>query len=130
MDERSDRRRYPRLPGKLITRLESHQLPRTQVSTTTKDICLGGVRVVVAGSRFKAKDAVRLDFAVPVMGRNTLIEAVAIVAWTGKDEVGLEFKSLTSHPRDALVEYLQVMERADQAEAALRELPQDLPPPH
>lgn len=128
MSPHTNRRRYPRLPTQCIVRLERCRRPRTQIHATIKDISLGGVRVALP-TPFPVGDAILLQFSVPILGRPTTIEAVGTVAWSATSEMALEFDNLSTRPREALVEYLQIMERATQAETALRELDESEPPP-
>lgn len=123
-----DERKFPKLPSRVIVKLEAVKRPPTTQSKFVSNPELGGVCVDMEYP-FKLDEHVDLRFSVPIMGHEAEVFALATVVWASETQVGLRFDQLKSRPAEAMAEYLRIQGLASQAAAASEEADSSPPKP-
>lgn len=98
------KRQYPRLPNRVIVRIEKQRRPPT---TGNEKLCLGGV-FIETKDPFPSKTQVLLEFSVPIGPSEIAIRAFATVAYVHPSGMGLEFERLESEPPEAMAEFIRI----------------------
>lgn len=108
------KRQYPRLPNRVIVKLEKQRRPP---KTGNETICVGGV-FIETKDPFPSKTQVLLEFSVPIGPSEIAIRAFATVAYVHPSHgMGLEFERLESEPPEAMAEFIRIQALGATAQA-------------
>jgi CheY-like chemotaxis protein len=101
-----NRRRFVRVPLQtdVVCTVDSRQL-----RGITWNLSQGGISIDVGN--IKPGESVRLSFRLP--SSNTLIDATAIVVWTGENRQGLRFEHIGQKQDQAIRDYIAEVEAQD-----------------